>query len=103
MRLLILLLLVGLVACKKHHDDANCGSEIGTLKRGSSLGLSCTEALFIVKSDNQIIQPVIAGDLLNGFGEGEVVKFGYREVFLGMRACGENITTVKLLCASSIK
>ncbi|HXR79500.1 MAG TPA: hypothetical protein VN763_01210 [Saprospiraceae bacterium] len=40
----------------------------------------------------------MAANLLNGFSEGDKITFGYREVFLGMVSCGDNITTVELLC-----
>ena len=110
MRLLIIFIVIGLASCKKHDssdcckpDSSNCCSEIGTIKKGSTLGLSCPDALFIVRSDNKIIQPVITHDLLNGFSEGSVIRFGHKEIFLGMRSCGENIETAELLCVCTIK
>ncbi len=104
MRLLIIFIVIGLAACKKNDSHtslpgvSDCCSEIGTIKKGSTLGLSCPDELFIVRSDNKIIQPVIAHDLLNGLSEGSVIKFGHKEIFLGMRSCGNNIETAELLC-----
>ncbi len=107
MKLAIVLVFVALASCKKADSDktgermeersGNC-PEAGTIKNGSDLGLWCEEALFIVKTDNTIIQPVIANDLLDGFSEGDQITFGYREVFLGMVSCGENVKTTELLC-----
>jgi len=51
-----------------------------------------------VTTGGSIIQPVMAANLLIGFSEGDKITFGYREVFLGMVSCGDNITTVELLC-----
>lgn len=98
MRLFIIFIAVGLISCKKQHDTTDCCSEIGTIKKGSTLGLMCTDALFIVRSDNKIIQPVITHDLLNGLPEGSVIRFGHKEIFLGMKSCGENVETAELLC-----
>ena len=97
MRLLIIFIVMGLASCQKH-DSPDCCSEIGTIKKGSTLGLSCPEVLFIVRNDSKIIQPVITHDLLNGLSEGSVIKFGHREIFLGMKSCGENVETAELLC-----
>jgi hypothetical protein len=102
MRLLVIFIVLGLVACKKHDsqvsENSDCCSEVGTIRKGSSLGLWCADALFIVRTDNKIIQPVITHDLLNGLSEGSVIKFGHKEIFLGMVSCGENIETAELLC-----
>ena len=75
--------------------------DAGAIKKGSDLGLWCTESLFIVKTDNTIIQPVIAQHLLDGFSEGDQITFGYREVFLGMISCGEHVKTAELLCVET--
>jgi len=104
MRLFVILIVIGLTSCKKQDSPtsspgvSDCCSEIGTIKKGSTLGLWCLDALFIVRSDNKIIQPVITHDLLNGLSEGDVIKFGHKEIFLGMKSCGENIETAELLC-----
>jgi hypothetical protein len=104
MRLLIIFIVLGLAACTKHDSrdqlsqNSNCCTETGTIRKGSSLGLWCADALFIVRSDNKIIQPVITHDLLNGLSEGSVIKFGHKVIFLGMISCGENIETAELLC-----
>jgi hypothetical protein len=100
MRLLIIFIIIGFISCKKQ-DLQNCNSEIGTIKKGSTLGLWCADALFIVRNDNKIIQPVITHDLLNGFAEGDVIRFGHKEIFLGMVSCGENIETAELLCVGA--
>ena len=108
-RLLIIFIIVGLVSCEKHDlpgdfsNDLgkdlpdNC-SEIGTIKKGSTLGLWCADVLFIVRDDSKIIQPVITHDLLNGFSEGDVIRFGHKQIFLGMVSCGDNVETAELLC-----
>lgn len=107
MRSLVLFIVLGLVACKKHDSqdqlsvssDSGCCTETGTIKKGSSLGLSlCQDALFIVRDDNKIIQPVITHDLLNGLSEGSVIKFAHKTIFLGMISCGNSIETAELLC-----
>jgi hypothetical protein len=104
MRLLIIFIVLGLAACKKHDSrdqlsaNSDCCTEMGTIRKGSTLGLWCADALFIVRSDNKIIQPVITHDYLNGLSEGSVIRFGHKEVFLGMISCGENIETAELLC-----
>jgi len=106
MRLLIILIVIGLASCKKSsspgsrdsQDSTDCCTEMGTIKKGSTLGLLCPETLFIVRSDNKIIQPVISHDLLNGLSEGSVIKFGHKEIYLGMKSCGDNIETAELLC-----
>ena len=67
------------------------------------MGLWCADLLFIVTNDNKIIQPVITHDLLNGFSEGDVIRFGHKQVFLGMVSCGENIETAELLCVDASK
>jgi hypothetical protein len=111
MRLAILLVIVAIASCKKAGSDisgersperlgdrwGNC-PETGTIKKGSDLGLWCKETLFIVKTDNTIVQPVISQHLMDGFSEGDQIIFGYREVFVGMISCGENIITAELLC-----
>ncbi len=102
MRLLIIFIIIGLVSCKKH-DLPNCCSEIGTIKKGSTLGLWCADFLFIVRNDNKIIQPVVTHDLLSGFSEGDVIRFGHKQIFLGMVSCGENIETAELLCVDTFK
>ena len=102
MRLFIIFIIVGLVSCKKH-DLPNSCPEIGTIKKGSTLGLWCADVLFIVTNDNKIIQPVITHDLLNGFSEGDVIRFGHKEIFLGMASCGENVETAELLCVDAFK
>ena len=113
MKLAIVLVLVALASCKKADSNrsgdspaeisvdgsGNC-PEAGTIKKGSDLGLWCEEMLFIVKTDNTIVQPVIAHDLLDGFSEDDQITFGSREVFLGMVSCGENVKTVELLCVA---
>jgi hypothetical protein len=105
MRLLTICIIVGLVSCKKHNLSSDLSkdlpvdcSEIGTIKKGSTLGLWCADVLFIVRDDSQIIQPVITDNLLNGFSEGDVIRFGHKEIFLGMVSCGDNIETAELLC-----
>lgn len=107
MRLLVIFIVLGLAACKKHdsqdqlsvNSTSGCCTETGTIKKGSTLGLLlCADALFIVRSDNKIIQPVITHDLLNGLSEGSVIKFAHKEIFLGMRSCGDSIETAELLC-----
>jgi len=110
MRLFILFIIIGLASCKKHdlpkalpNDLSNCDSEIGTLKKGSTLGFWCADVLFIVRNDNKIIQPVITHDLLNGFSEGDVIRFGHKQIFLGMKSCGENVETAELLCVQTFK
>ena len=102
MRLFILFIIIGLVSCKKH-DLPNCCSEIGTIKKGSTLGLWCADVLFIVRNDNKIIQRVVTHDLLNGFSEGDVIRFGHKQIFLGMVSCGENVETAELLCVDAFK
>ncbi len=102
MRLFIILVIVGLVSCKKQ-DSPSCGSEIGTIKKGSTLGLWCADVLFIERNDNKIIQPVITHDLLTGFSEGDVIRFDHKEIFLGMVSCGENVETAELLCVEAFK
>jgi hypothetical protein len=107
MKLFIILVTVALISCKKQ-DPAKQGppnscSEIGTIKKGNTLGLWCTDVLFIVRNDNKIIQPVITHDLLNGFSEGDVIRFGHKQIFLGMVSCGENIETAELICVDQIK
>jgi hypothetical protein len=79
------------------------GKSLGTIKKGSTLGLRCADVLFIVRNDNKIIQPVITHDLLNGFSEGDVIRFGHKEIFLGMASCGENVETAELLCVDAFK
>jgi len=101
MRSFVIFIIIGLASCKKH-DSPNCCSEIGAIKKGSTLGLSCADALFIVTNDNKVIQPVITHDLLNGLSEGSVIKFGHKEIFLGMVSCGENIETAELLCVCAL-
>jgi len=102
MRLFIIFIIIGLVSCKKN-DLPNCCSEIGTIKTGSTLGLWCADVLFIVRTDNKIIQPVVTHDLLNGFSEGDVIRFGHKQIFLGMVSCGENVETAELLCVDAFK
>jgi len=101
MRLFVIFIIIGLVSCK--HDLPNFCSEIGTIKKGSTLRLRCADVLFIVRNDNKIIQPVITHDLLNGFSEGDVIRFGHKEIFLGMASCGENVETAELLCVDAFK
>jgi len=105
MRLFIIVIVIGLISCKKQdspkQDSPNSCSEIGTIKKGSTLGLRCEDALFIVRDDNKIIQPVITHDLLNGFSEGDVIRFEHKEIYLGMVSCGENIETAELFCAEA--
>ena len=105
MKLFIILVTVALISCKKqgHQDSPNSCSEIGTIKKGSTLGLWCTDFLFIVRNDNKIIQPVITHDLLNGFSEGDIIRFGHKQIFLGMMSCGENIETAELICVDTGK
>jgi hypothetical protein len=109
MRLLVLFIVLAFAACTKHksqdqdqlsvNSDSACCTEAGTIKKGSTLGLSlCPDALFIVRDDNKIIQPVITHDLLNGLSEGSMIKFAHKAIFLGMKSCGENIETAELLC-----
>lgn len=114
MKLAIVLVFVALASCKKADSDrsgdspaeisvdgsGNC-PEAGTIRKGSDLGLWCKESFFIVKTDNTIVQPVITHDLLDGFSEGDQITFGYREVFLGMKSCGENVKTAELLCVEA--
>ena len=110
MRLAILLVVVALASCKKADSvrpderlderSASC-PDAGTIKKGSDLGLWCTETLFIVKTDNTIVQPVIEEQLLDGFSAGDQVTFGYQEVFVGMISCGENVKTAELLCVAA--
>ena len=100
MRLLILFIIIGLASCKKQ-DSKNSCSETGTLKKGITLGLWCADALFIVRSDHKIIQPVVTHDLLNGFSEGDMIRFDHKEIFLGMVSCGENVETAELLCVDA--
>ena len=116
MKLVIVLVFVALASCKKGDSDrlsnkpgeisvdrsGNC-PEAGTIKKGSDLGLWCKETLFIVKTDNTIVQPVISQYLMDGFSEGDQITFGYREVFLGMKSCGENVITAELLCVEQSK
>ena len=97
MRLTLLLIILVFATCTKPVQSSGC-PESGTIEKGSTLGLWCEEASFIVTTGGSIIQPVMALNLLNGFTEGDKITFGYREVFLGMRSCGENIKTVELLC-----
>jgi hypothetical protein len=105
MRLFILVVIIGLISCKKQdspkQDSPNSCSETGTIKKGSTLGLWCENALFIVRDGDKIIQPVITHDLLNGFSEGDVIRFEHKEIYLGMVSCGENIETAELLCVEA--
>ncbi|MEP7373209.1 MAG: hypothetical protein ABI675_07425 [Chitinophagaceae bacterium] len=101
MKLFILFIIAGLFSCKKPASPNSC-PETGTLKKGSTLGLWCADALFIVRNDDKIIQPVITHDLLNGFSEGDVISFEHKEIFLGMVSCGENIETAELLCVGGV-
>lgn len=102
MRLFFIFIVISLASCKKH-VTTECCSEVGTIKKGSTLGLTCADALFIVRDDNKIIQPVIPHDLLNGLSEGSVIRFGHKEVFLGMVSCGEGVETAELLCVCPSK
>jgi len=102
MRLVIIFIIIGLVSCKKQ-DSPSCGLEMGTIKKGSTLGLWCADVLFIVRNDNKIIQPVITHDLLNGFSEGDVIRFDHKQIFLGMVSCGENVETAELLCVDAFE
>ena len=102
MRLFIIFIIIGLISCKKQ-DAPNCCPEIGTIKKGSTLGLWCADALFIVRNDNKIIQPVVTHKLLDGFSEGDVIRFEHKEIFLGMVSCGENVETAELLCVCAVK
>ena len=102
MRLFIIFIIIGLVSCKKN-DLPNCCSEIGTIKKGSTLRLWCADVLSIVRNENKIIQPVVTHDLLNGFSEGDVIRFGHKQIFLGMVSCGENVETAELLCVNAFK
>ena len=102
MKLFIIFVTVALISCKKQ-DPPNSCSEIGTIKKGNTLGLWCTYVVFIVRNDNKIIQPVITHDLLNGFSEGDVIRFGHKQIFLGMVSCGENIETAELICVDPAK
>ena len=111
MKLFIILVTVALISCKKQHpqdppnscsDCTDC-SETGIIKKANTLGLLCADALFIVRNDNKIIQPIITHDLLNGFSEGDVIRFGHKEIFLGMRSCGVNIETAELTCVDPVK
>ena len=112
MKLLIILVTVALISCKKQDppndppnscsDCSDC-SETGTLKKGKALGLLCTDFLFIARNDDKIIQPVITHDLLTGFSEGDVIRFGHKQIFLGMRSCGENIETAELTCVDPVR
>jgi hypothetical protein len=97
MRIALFLILVIFATCKKPIQSSGC-PESGIIKTGNSLGLWCKDASFIVTTGNSIIQPVIGNNLLNGFSEGDKITFGYREVFVAMLSCGENIKTVELLC-----
>jgi hypothetical protein len=105
MKLFIVLLTVALISCKKQDTSNPCSdcSEIGTIKKGTTLGLICTDALFIVRNDNKIIQPVITHDLLSGFSEGDIIRFGHKQIFLGIRSCGENIETAELICIVPVR
>ena len=100
MRLTLLLIIVVFASCTKPVQSDGC-PETGTIKKGSTLGLWCEEASFIMTTGGSIIQPVMAVNLLNGFTEGDKITFGYRELFLGMISCGENIKTVELLCVEA--
>jgi hypothetical protein len=102
MKLLSIFIIVTLISCHKMYPPKDC-METGILKKGSALGLLCTDALFIVRSDNKIIQPVITHDLLIGFSEGDSIRFGHNEIFLGIRSCGVNIETAELTCVEAIK
>ena len=116
MKLVFVLAFLALASCKKTDSDklndrpgessvdgsGNC-PEAGMIKKGSDLGLWCKETMFIVKTDNTIVQPVISQHLMNGFSEGDQITFGYREVFLGMKSCGENVITAELLCVELSK
>lgn len=111
MKLFIILVTAALISCKKQDppnpgsgcSDCSACSETGTIRKGSALGLLCTDALFIVRNDNKIIQPVITHDLLNGFSEGDVIRFGHIQIFLGMRSCGKNIETAELICVGAAR
>lgn len=106
MKVFIILVTVALISCKKHdppNDPLNACSEIGTIKKGNTWGLLCADVLFIVRNDNKIIQPIITHDLLDGFSEGDVIRFGHKQIFLGMVSCGENIETAELICVDRIK
>ncbi len=94
------LLIATLLAVSCVKPDTECCSHIGTLKKGSSLGMICTDQLFIVQSDGTIFQPVATHDLLKNFGEGNVIRFGYKPMYLGMASCAN---TIELLCASGFK
>lgn len=113
MKLAIVLACVALASCKKAEHDSlsnrpversvdGSGScqETGIVKKGHDLGLWCKETLFIIKADNTIVQPIISQHLIDGFAEGDQIIFGYREVFVGMISCGENVITAELLCAA---
>jgi hypothetical protein len=100
MKLFFIIVCVALISCKKQDPSTSC-SETGTLKKGSTLGLMCTDVLFIVRNDNKIIEPVITHDLLNGLSEGKSIRFGHKEIFLGIKSCGENIETAELTCVDS--
>lgn len=103
--ILVIIVIAGVASCKKQHpqDPQHACSEIGTLKKGSSLGLWCADALFIVRNDNKIIQPVITHDLLSGLSEGDLINFDHKEIFLGMVSCGEGVETAELLCVGAAK
>lgn len=101
MKLIFIIITVALISCKKQdlpNDPSNSCSETGTIKKGSTLGLWCMDVLFIVRNDNKIMEPVITHDLLNGFSEGDVIRFGHKQIFLGIVSCGENIETAELIC-----
>jgi hypothetical protein len=116
MKLAIVLVFAAIASCKKADSDSlsnilgeisvdrsgNC-PEVGTIKKGIDLGLWCKETLFIEKPDKSIIQPVISQHLMDGFSEGDQVTFGYREVFVAMISCGENVKTAELLCVELSK
>ena len=101
MRLALLLIMLAFASCRKSGGPEGCG-ETGTIKTGSELGLWCKEMLFIVDTENSIFQPVIAAHLVNGFSEGDQVTFGYREVFVALMGCGDNVKTVELLCVKPV-
>jgi len=100
MRFILLLIVLFFATCKKPVQSipSNGCPDTGVIKKGRSLGLWCEDVFFIVTTDNSIIQPAMSNNLLNGFSEGDKITFGYREVYLGMVSCGENIKTVELLC-----
>lgn len=102
MKLLAIFIIITPISCHKMYSPKDC-METGTLKKGSTLGLLCTDALFIVRSDNKIIQPVISHDILVRFFEGDSIRFGYIEIFLRIRSCGVNIETAELTCVVKIR